>query len=281
MSSLGEFSDEIHPDFTSCWLYPLSLVARFTIGRKKICLLQSGIKTGLVVISVVYSYWKIRFDEPVETSIYKRRDYSNTSLASYQRAHESLFLQKSYFSSPCLHESEISSHICAIWQQIFGLFVCHLPIWTKILRINTELIATNFLVNKSQDDWINGNFINRVAGTAGAVVTCPLEVVKTRLQSSNAFVHVHASRISELPGMQNPTSDALRRPEQRRKFSSTILRRVRPQVNKISFCTISIKTHLLSRPVLLSLLSSLFISRSHRRNRRAKITLTKFDWKWM
>lgn len=26
---------------------------------------------------------------------------------------------------------------------------------------------------------------NRVAGTAGAVVTCPLEVVKTRLQSSN------------------------------------------------------------------------------------------------
>ncbi len=28
-------------------------------------------------------------------------------------------------------------------------------------------------------------FKNRVAGTAGAVVTCPLEVVKTRLQSSN------------------------------------------------------------------------------------------------
>ena len=46
---------------------------------------------------------------------------------------------------------------------------------------------------------------------------------------------VQASRISELPGLQNPTSDALRRPEQRRKFSSTILRRVRPQVNSISF----------------------------------------------
>lgn len=42
---------------------------------------------------------------------------------------------------------------------------------------------------------------------------------------------VHASRIAELPGMQNPTSDALRRPEQRRKLSTTILRRVRPQVN--------------------------------------------------
>lgn len=27
-------------------------------------------------------------------------------------------------------------------------------------------------------------FLSRVAGTAGAVVTCPLEVVKTRLQSS-------------------------------------------------------------------------------------------------
>ena len=62
-------------------------------------------------------------------------------------------------------------------------------------------------------------------------MTCPLEVVKTRLQSSNAFIPVHASRISELPGMQNATTDALRRPEQRRKFSSTILRRVRPQVN--------------------------------------------------
>ena len=70
-----------------------------------------------------------------------------------------------------------------------------------------------------------------VAGTAGAVVTCPLEVVKTRLQSSTAFMPVHASRIAELPGMQNPTSDALRRPEQRRKLSTTILRRVRPQVN--------------------------------------------------
>lgn len=44
---------------------------------------------------------------------------------------------------------------------------------------------------------------------------------------------VQASRISELPGLQNPTSDALRRPEQRRKFSSTILRRVRPQVKQL------------------------------------------------
>lgn len=77
-------------------------------------------------------------------------------------------------------------------------------------------------------------FLCSVAGTAGAVVTCPLEVVKTRLQSSNAFLPnpVHrSSRSSDLTGIQNSsTHSALRRPEQRRKFSSTILRRIRPQV---------------------------------------------------
>lgn len=31
----------------------------------------------------------------------------------------------------------------------------------------------------------------RVAGTVGAIVTCPLEVVKTRLQSSSSGFHVH------------------------------------------------------------------------------------------
>lgn len=56
------------------------------------------------------------------------------------------------------------------------------------------------------------------------MVTCPLEVVKTRLQSSNAFHYpssTQTSKLAELPGLQNPTSDALRRPdEQRRRFSS-------------------------------------------------------------
>lgn len=72
-----------------------------------------------------------------------------------------------------------------------------------------------------------------VAGTAGAVVTCPLEVVKTRLQSSNAFAPINSARtshISETTAAQNSSFTTLRRPEQRRKFSSTILRRVRPQV---------------------------------------------------
>lgn len=79
-------------------------------------------------------------------------------------------------------------------------------------------------------------YINSVAGTAGAVVTCPLEVVKTRLQSSNAFLpHPtnRPSRYKELSGIQSSSSslnNALRRPEQHRKFSSTILRRIRPQV---------------------------------------------------
>lgn len=118
----------------------------------------------------------------------------------------------------------------------------------------------------------------RVAGTAGAVVTCPLEVVKTRLQSSNAFLPVHASRISELPGMQNPTSDALRRPEQRRKFSSTILRRSRPQVNSIHMHATRHDTLSYVPRCPLSLLSSfLFRSRSHRRKHCENISLTKFD----
>ncbi|KAG5676756.1 hypothetical protein PVAND_006565 [Polypedilum vanderplanki] len=85
-----------------------------------------------------------------------------------------------------------------------------------------------------------------VAGTAGAVFTCPLEVIKTRLQSSNAFLPINHNknshstqiRMSESSTTQNSFS-TLRRPEQRRKFSSTILRRVRPQVYAISHCGIS------------------------------------------
>lgn len=75
-----------------------------------------------------------------------------------------------------------------------------------------------------------------VAGTSGAVITCPLEVVKTRLQSSNAFLSTptRSTKISESSSIQNSYS-ALRRPEQRRKFSSTILKRVRPQVIRIYY----------------------------------------------
>lgn len=92
----------------------------------------------------------------------------------------------------------------------------------------------------SERDGIIHLIAGGVAGTAGAVVTCPLEVVKTRLQSSNAFLStpIRSSRVSETSSIQNSYS-ALRRPEQRRKFSSTILKRVRPQVFAISHCSIS------------------------------------------
>lgn len=72
-------------------------------------------------------------------------------------------------------------------------------------------------------------FFYRTAGTVGAVVTCPLEVVKTRLQSSSAFPQ--PSRISEGPASINASSEALLRPEQRRKLCTTILRKgPQPQV---------------------------------------------------
>lgn len=54
--------------------------------------------------------------------------------------------------------------------------------------------AHRYLINKS----ILINNLHRVAGTAGAVVTCPLEVVKTRLQSSKGV---------GIPPTQPPPSD--------------------------------------------------------------------------
>jgi len=72
---------------------------------------------------------------------------------------------------------------------------------------------------------------HRSAGTVGAVVTCPLEVVKTRLQSSTAFMT--PSRLAENAGggPANGGQSELLRPEQRRKLSTTILRnRSQPQV---------------------------------------------------
>ncbi|XP_017954115.1 mitochondrial carrier protein Rim2 isoform X1 [Drosophila navojoa] len=90
------------------------------------------------------------------------------------------------------------------------------------------------------------------AGTVGAVVTCPLEVVKTRLQSSTAFLPTATTtRIVEpAGGPANGGASELLRPEQRRKLSTTILRnRSQPQViggvrriMAISHCGISSTT---------------------------------------
>ncbi|XP_017858030.1 PREDICTED: solute carrier family 25 member 36 isoform X2 [Drosophila arizonae] len=83
------------------------------------------------------------------------------------------------------------------------------------------------------------------AGTVGAVVTCPLEVVKTRLQSSTAFQPTATTtRIVEpVGGPANGGASELLRPEQRRKLSTTILRnRSQPQIMAISHCGISSTT---------------------------------------
>lgn len=68
----------------------------------------------------------------------------------------------------------------------------------------------------------------RVAGTVGAIVTCPLEVVKTRLQSSSAFLY--PPRVPDQQGKSSPkSSKGILRPEQRRQLCNTLLRK-RPQV---------------------------------------------------
>ncbi|KAL9924744.1 replication in mitochondria 2 isoform 2-T2 [Glossina fuscipes fuscipes] len=83
-------------------------------------------------------------------------------------------------------------------------------------------------MSQSQRDTLIHLVAGGTAGTVGAVVTCPLEVVKTRLQSSTAFLT--PPRAVEPPGSTNASSELLR-PEQRRKLSTTILRnRSQPQV---------------------------------------------------
>lgn len=197
------------------------------------CEVISGYKKKLIVDV----YWKIRMkgDCRADWTGFQRLLETWLLEASYQRITEwhmkirrcfllakSLFIEQRLWFLFFAHRTLHSQSKCL---KIYPCYCAspkawHLCEFTAPIRTQVVLIWTNYRVS----------FINRVAGTAGAVVTCPLEVVKTRLQSSNAFMPVQASRISELPGLQNPTSDALRRPEQRRKFSSTILRRVRPQV---------------------------------------------------
>lgn len=85
------------------------------------------------------------------------------------------------------------------------------------------------------------------AGTVGAVLTCPLEVVKTRQQSSSAFLPQTqrltdiAARATTLPGNATAanSSDSILRPEQQRRLYTTILKKRRQQVFAISHCGIS------------------------------------------
>ncbi|XP_063699989.1 mitochondrial carrier protein Rim2 [Culicoides brevitarsis] len=91
----------------------------------------------------------------------------------------------------------------------------------------------------SQVDTVIHLFAGGVAGTFSAVLTCPLEVVKTRLQSSSAFL---PPRFSNNGSSGSNKLDATRlHTEHRNKFCSNILKRRPQQVLAISSCSISSK----------------------------------------
>ncbi|RZB39004.1 solute carrier family 25 member 36-A [Asbolus verrucosus] len=73
--------------------------------------------------------------------------------------------------------------------------------------------------------------ICRVAGTVGAIVTCPLEVVKTRQQSSNSGFHVPPIA-REPPGGSQTTCRSVYPAQRRRLWTTT--RHSRPQVVALS-----------------------------------------------
>lgn len=67
----------------------------------------------------------------------------------------------------------------------------------------------------------------RLAGTVGAIVTCPLEVVKTRLQSSSS--QFYPPRMTEV-GRTHNTNGQIKAATQRRDLCTSILRK-RSQVS--------------------------------------------------
>lgn len=80
-------------------------------------------------------------------------------------------------------------------------------------------------------DYINKLFIftdNRFAGTIGAIVTCPLEVVKTRLQSSSS--PFYPSPAFDAAKKVNSNGGQLKGTTQNRDICTSILRK-RSQVS--------------------------------------------------
>lgn len=109
-------------------------------------------------------------------------------------------------------------------------------------------------------------FAGGIAGTAGAVVTCPLEVVKTRLQSSSAsFIHSIPPRIAssatddrgKLIGqnehhhqlrtsINSNASDHHHNHSRQRVCPSSLLSRRRPSILAIPQCGLSTSVHSIS-----------------------------------
>lgn len=77
-------------------------------------------------------------------------------------------------------------------------------------------------------------FLCRVAGTVGAIVTCPLEVVKTRQQSSNSGFHHLPPIAQEPPGGSSQTTCRSVYPSAQRRRLWTTTRHSRPQVVALS-----------------------------------------------
>lgn len=65
-----------------------------------------------------------------------------------------------------------------------------------------------------------------MAGTVGAIVTCPLEVVKTRLQSSSAGFQVHNMHVPKIasPEGNNHVTCKTIMPSQRRRINTVTSR---------------------------------------------------------
>lgn len=107
--------------------------------------------------------------------------------------------------------------------------------------------------NRERDTFIH-LFAGGIAGTAGAVVTCPLEVVKTRLQSSSAsFIsvpprivtdHAAVGKLSSGPNEHHLRSNCAAASEhhhhsRQRVCASTLLSRRRPSILAIPQCGLS------------------------------------------
>ncbi|GFG31793.1 hypothetical protein Cfor_04230 [Coptotermes formosanus] len=93
----------------------------------------------------------------------------------------------------------------------------------------------------SQRDTVIHLVAGGVAGTVGAIVTCPLEVVKTRLQSSTCGFHVQKVCLPKIaaPGVNNSqvTCKTIL-PHQRRRLTTSAARNS-TQILAISHCGVA------------------------------------------